>query len=63
MPHAMTEDHSHDDAEGQYRVPMALTGAAARKHDADAELRLVKPTDDAPPGAARRSGEPIKRTK
>jgi len=63
MPHAMTEDHSHDDAEGQYRVPIALTGAAARKQAAEAELRLVKPTADAPPGAARRSGEPIKRTK
>ena len=63
MPHAMTEDHAHDDADGRYRAAIAPTGAASRRQSAEAELRLVKSIGDAVPAAPSRSAKRIKRRK
>ena len=53
MPHAMTEDHSHEEAGAQYCAPVALTGLApdnrARDKDRDESERVKRrvPRDDA----------------
>ena len=66
MPHAMTEDHAHDDADVASRRAAPLMTAPTPSGAANAELRLVEPPDERAGGdgetAAPKSAE-LKRTK